>query len=163
MPRRVFYSFHYDNDCWRTQQVRNIGFVDGSKPVSANSWEEVKRGGDEAIERWIANQLDGCSCIIALVGSETANRKWVRHEIIKAWNQKKGVVGVRIHSLRDSDGYQSDAGPNPFEKITVGETPMSSIVKLYRPTSSISNEAYAAIEGGISKWIEEAIQIRNAH
>lgn len=29
------------------------------KPVSANTWEEVKKGGDAAIEKWIASQLDG--------------------------------------------------------------------------------------------------------
>ena len=41
--RRVFYSFHYGNDCWRTQQIRNIGALDGNKPVSANDWETLKR------------------------------------------------------------------------------------------------------------------------
>ena len=36
--RRVFFSFHYDCDNWRTPQVRNIGAIHGSKPVSANAW-----------------------------------------------------------------------------------------------------------------------------
>lgn len=161
MPRRVFYSFHYDNDFWRTQQIRNIGFVDGSKPVSANTWEEVKRGGDTAIEAWIRNQLKGRSCTLVLVGAETAYRQWVIHEIIESWNAKMGVVGVRIHSLKDSDGHQGVAGPNPFDRISVGEKRLSSIVKLYRPISSISTEAYAAIKDGLSEWIEEAIEIRN--
>lgn len=163
MARKVFYSFHYNNDCWRTQQVRNIGFIEGSKPVSANDWEEVKRGGNAAVEKWIANQLSGRSCTVVLVGAETANRKWVRYETIESWNSGKGVVGIRIHSLKDSDGNQSVAGPNPFETLTVGEKPMSSIVKLYRPTSTSSTEAYAAIVGGISDWIEEAIEIRNGY
>lgn len=163
MARKVFYSFHYDNDCWRTQQVRNFGFVDGSKPVSANDWEEVKRGGDSAIEQWIANQLDGRSCTVVLVGAETASRKWVIHEIIESWNSKKGVVGIRINNLKDSDGCQSIPGRNPFELINVGGKPLSSIVQLYRPTSSSSTDAYAAIKNGISEWIEEAIEIRNSY
>ncbi len=25
MARRVFFSFHFDGDFWRTQQVRNMG------------------------------------------------------------------------------------------------------------------------------------------
>ena len=33
MTRKVFYSFHFDNDAWRAGQVRNIGVVDGSEPV----------------------------------------------------------------------------------------------------------------------------------
>src|SRR5712692_401175 len=99
MARKVFYSFHYDNDYWRTQQVRNIGFIEGSTPVSANDWEAVKNGGDRAIEKWITNQLVGRSCTVVLVGAETANRKWVRREIIESWNSQKGVVGIRIHNL----------------------------------------------------------------
>ena len=163
MARKVFYSFHYDNDCWRTQQVRNIGFIDGSKPVSANAWEEVKKGGDSAIEKWITDQLSGRSCVVVLVGAETANRKWVRHEIVEAWNSQKGVVGVRINNLKDSDGSQSIAGPNPFDSITIGQKTMSSVVKLYRPVSSSSTESYDAIKNGISEWIEEAIKIRDNH
>jgi hypothetical protein len=163
MARRVFYSFHYDNDCWRTQQVRNIGFIEGSKPASANEWEEVKRGGDSAVETWIANQLDGRSCTVVLVGAETAYRKWVIHEIVKSWNMGKGVLGIRINTLRDSAQAQSVAGPNPFDRVTVNGKLMSSIVKLYEPTSWVSTETYAAISSGISQWIEDAIGIRNTH
>lgn len=161
MARRVFYSFHYGNDHWRTQQIRNIGFIEGNKPVSANDWEAVKKGGETAIKKWIADQLDGRSCTVVLVGAETANRKWVIHEIVDSWNLKKGIVGIRIHNLKDNEGNQSVAGPNPFDKVTVGQKPLSGIVKLYRPTSSSSTEAYAAIKDGISDWIEEAIGIRN--
>ncbi len=161
MARKVFFSFHYDNDSWRTQQIRNIGFIDGSKPVSANAWEEVRKGGDAAIERWIANQLEGRSCTVVLVGAETANRPWVIHEIVKSWNLGKGVVGIRVHSLKDSNGKQNLAGPNPFDNVSVADKRLSSIVKLYRPTSSISTEAYAAIANAIADWIDEAIEIRN--
>ena len=58
MPKRqVFFSFHYSNDCWRTQIVRNMGTIDGTKPVSPNSWEEVKRQGDASIRRWINDNM----------------------------------------------------------------------------------------------------------
>ena len=53
--RQVFYSFHFRNDCWRAGQVKNMGVIDGNTPVSANEWEEVKRKGKGAIERWINN------------------------------------------------------------------------------------------------------------
>jgi len=29
MPRRVFFSFHFGNDFWRTQQVRNMRDLEG--------------------------------------------------------------------------------------------------------------------------------------
>jgi hypothetical protein len=162
VARKVFYSFHYAYDHWRTQQVRNIGFIDGSRPVSSNAWEEVKRGGDRAIENWIADQLVGRSCTVVLVGTETANRKWVIHEIVESWNARKGIVGIRVHNLKDSNGNQSLAGTNPFDYVNVGTRQLSSIVKLYSPTSQISTEAYAAITNGISDWIEEAIKIRDS-
>jgi len=71
MARKVFYSFHYANDYWRTQQIRNIGFIEGSKPVSANDWEAVKKGGDTAIEKWIADQLGGKSWKPELSGKQS--------------------------------------------------------------------------------------------
>ena len=123
--RKVFYSFHYDNDCWRTQQIRNIGLIDGSKPVSPNDWEAVKKGGESSIKKWIANQLSGCSCTVVLVGAETANREWVLHEIVEFWNSKKGLVGIRINNLKDRKGNQSAPGPNPFDTHTGERMPVS--------------------------------------
>ncbi len=29
----VFYSFHFDNDVMRVQQIRNIGAIEDNKPV----------------------------------------------------------------------------------------------------------------------------------
>ena len=163
MARRVFYSFHYDNDCWRTQQIRNIGMIEGSKPVSANEWEEVKRGGNGAIEKWIKNQLSGRSCTVVLVGSETANRRWVRHEIVESWNAKKGVVGIRIHNLKNSEGFQSTAGANPFDLITLGngDRKLSSLVNLYTFSTTDSTTIYNSITNNIANWIDEAVRIRN--
>lgn len=41
MPKRqVFYSFHYANDVFRVQLIRNIGAIEDNKPVSENSWED---------------------------------------------------------------------------------------------------------------------------
>ena len=74
MKRQVFYSFHFKNDCWRTSQVRNIGVIEGNKPVSENDWEEVKRKGDDNIKKWISDQLKYRSCTIVLIGEETSER-----------------------------------------------------------------------------------------
>jgi len=59
VARRVFFSFHFDGDFWRTQQVRNIGSLEGQSICTANAWEEVKRKGDAAIERWIEDNIGG--------------------------------------------------------------------------------------------------------
>ena len=89
--RRVFYSFHYDNDVFRVQQIRNMGALEGDEPVSKNDWETVKKGGNKAIEKWIDDNMFGKSCVVVLVGEDTHKRPWVKHEIVKAWNDGKGL------------------------------------------------------------------------
>src|SRR5690242_6355679 len=117
--RKVFHSFHFFNDCWRAGQVRNIGAIEGNTPVSSNEWEEVKRKGEDSIKEWINDNMNYRSCLVVLIGSETASRKWVKYEIKHAWKNGKGVVGVFIHGLKDVSGNQSSKGPNPFELFCI--------------------------------------------
>lgn len=163
--RRVFFSFHFDNDFWRTQQVRNIGALEGQGVCTPNAWEEVKRKGRDSIEKWIDDNLKGTTCVVVLTGSETANRPWVIREIVKGWDAGKGVVGVRINGLLDASGYSSSAGANPFDQITYGQTgrKLSSIARLITPSGGDSKAIYASITTGIDRWIEEAIAIRGAN
>lgn len=165
MARRVFYSFHHQADAWRTSQVRNHGVVEGNRAVSDNDWEAVKHGGDAAIQRWIDDQFLGRSCAVVLIGSATANRKWINYEIIKAWNERKGVVGVNIHGLKDMLQQQSRKGANPFDVITLdnGQRRLSSVVKAYDPPYLTSNLVYAYITEHIEHWVEEAIWIREQY
>lgn len=164
MARRVFYSFHYVKDNWRASQVRNIGVIEGNEPVKDNDWETVKRGGDKAIEKWINDQLNGRSCTIVLIGSETAGRKWIKYEIEKSWNDGKGLFGIYIHNLKDKDGKQSSKGKNPFDDFTMNNDPskkLSSIVKVYDPSGATSNDVYDYIKNNIEKWVEYAINQRS--
>jgi Thoeris protein ThsB, TIR-like domain len=165
MARRVFYSFHYKPDVFRVSQVRNIGSIEANRPATDNDWETVKSGKDPAIKRWITEQMKGRSCTVVLVGQNTANRKWINHEIIKSWDEGMGVVGIRIHGLKNSDGYISKMGNNPFNYIGYGNTgkKLSSIVKCYNPAGSNSKKRYVWIAKHLENAIEEAIRIRNAN
>jgi MTH538 TIR-like domain (DUF1863) len=165
MARKVFFSFYYDGDGWRASQVRNMGALEGNAPCSDNDWEAVKRGGDKAIEKWIAEQLVGRSCTVVLIGGETANRKWVIHEIQESWNATKGVVGIRIHNLKDRNGNSGSYGTNPFDKLTLqnGAKKLASVVKLYDPSGSSSTDVYKSIKDNIADWVEEAIKIRDEY
>ena len=160
MKRKTFFSFHFANDSWRASQVRNIGVLEGNEPVSDNDWEEVKKKGDKAIENWIDNQLKGRSCTVVLIGAETANRKWIKYEIKKSWELEKGIVGIKIHNLKDQNGNQSVEGKNPFEQFSIGGINMSKIVKVYNPPYSLSTNVYDYIKNNIAGWVEEAIKIR---
>ena len=161
MARKVFFSFHYKPDHWRSSQVRNMGVVEGSQTVSDNDWEEVTKGGDTAIENWIEAQMNGKSCSVILIGADTAGRKWINHEIKKTWNDKKGVLGIYIHNLKNSNGDKATQGSNPFDSITVSEKKLSGIVNAYNPPHTDSKDVYAYIEKNIDSWVEKAIEIRD--
>lgn len=163
MARKVFFSFHYSRDAWRVQQVKQIGAVEGQPFLSSNGWEEVQRQGDSAIEKWIADNMSGKSCVVVLIGSATAGRKWVMHEIQKGWNDRKGLVGIHIHGLLDADKRQDAKGRNPFSDLNLAGTPLSSIVKAYDPPYATSTAVYDHIKGNLTAWVEEAIAIRQKY
>lgn len=162
MARRVFYSFHYKEDNWRAAQVRNMGVIEGNAPVTDNEWEAITRGGDQAIQKWIDEQLQGKSCTIVLIGAHTSGRKWINYEIEKSWNDEKGLLGIYIHHLQDRGRRQSSKGDNPFDGFTMKRdgTTLSSIVKAYDPPYSLSTDVYAYIKQNLAAWVEEAISIR---
>lgn len=155
---KIFFSFHFDGDAWRTQTVRNIGAIERAEPVKANDWETVKRGGDAAIERWIDAQLKGRDCLVVLVGQQTAERKWVLREIAKAWDGGIGVIGIRIHQLLGSDSRGCSPGLNPFDQIKLTNgSKLSSYVTLHNPTGADSKAVYATISDNLLKWINAGI------
>ena len=163
MARRTFFSFHYKPDNWRAAQVRNIGMVDGNRPVTDNEWETITKGRAPAIKKWIARQLKGRSCTVVLVGSKTAGRKWISYEISESWNQGKGVVGIRIHGLEDSQGKMSSMGGNPFDHVTFEGSGkrLSTVVKCYNPKGTTSKMRYDWIKEHLANAVEEAVTIRN--
>lgn len=158
--RRVFYSFHYKPDVWRTSMVRNAGVLEGNQPATDNDWESITKGGDDAIKKWIDGQMKGRTCAVVLIGSQTAGRKWIEYEITQAWNSGMGVVGIHIHNLEDNKGEQSTKGKNPFDSLKIGEKAASSIIKAYDPPRVTSKGTYSYITDHIAEWIEEAIAIR---
>jgi len=93
---------------------------------------------------------------------KTANRKWINHEIIESWNAGMGVVGIRIHGLKNIDGHISSVGNNPFDYISFGnpKKKLSTVVKCYNPAGTNSKERYAWISQHLANAVEEAIKIR---
>ena len=160
MPKRqIFYSFHFDNDVMRVQLIRNIGTLEENKPVSVNDWEAVKKKGDTAIKKWINDNMDYRSCIVVLVGEDTANRPWVKYEIKKAWADGKGLLGIYIHNLKCPRNGKCNKGKNPFDQFIFDDgSKLSSVVKCHNPSTT---NAYNDIKDNIETWIEDAIAQRN--
>ena len=150
MKRQVFFSFEYLKDNWRAGQVRSMGKVSDDSTFSDNDWEEVKEKTDTKIKEWIDNQLQYRSCIVVLIGETTSTRKWVKYEIEKAYEMKKGIVGIYVNKLEDSDGEQSSKGANPFYNIYTDEGErLSNYVKCFESTYQYSKNVEDLIEEAI--------------
>ena len=117
MPgRHVFFSFHYEQDVWRATNVRNAEKVAATAAAGWNDaslWEKAKRQGRPEIERLIDAGLKGTSVTAVLIGSETASRPWVTYEIEKSIERGNGLLGIRIHVLKDQDRHRSKRGAVP--------------------------------------------------
>ncbi|NLI92971.1 MAG: TIR domain-containing protein [Peptococcaceae bacterium] len=109
MARRVFFSFHYENDINRAMVVRNSWVVQGTKEanfIDKAAFEAVKRQGDQAVHNWIDKQLDGTSVTVVLIGSETLTRPFVQYEICQSLNRGNAIIGVYINGIKDmTTGY----------------------------------------------------------
>ena len=54
--------------------------------------------------------------VVVLIGQETASRPWVLYEIEKAWNDKKPLLGVRIHGLASMSSGADSRGADPVRQ-----------------------------------------------
>lgn len=137
MARSVFFSFHYQRDIWRVNQVRNSGFTQPETGFIDHSlWEETKRRGDAALRSLIDGGLHGAGVTAVLIGAETAHRRWVKYEIERSVEDRKGLLGIRIHRLHDRDQRSDIPGRNPFDDHLVrndaGRTvALSTVVPVY--------------------------------
>ena len=99
MRRPVFLSFCYKDDVTRVQQIRNMGMVEEQNILNPNDFEQVKRKGEAAIKKWIDDQLMYKQCLIVLVGENTANRPFVKYEIMKAKEKnEKSYPRITVNS-----------------------------------------------------------------
>lgn len=158
MKRQVFYSFHFDNYVMRVWQIRKMGAIEGNEPVAPNNWEQIKRSGEYAVKKWIDDNMRYKSCVVVLVGSETANREWVDYEIRRAWNEGKGLFGIYIHNLKDPRTGTCRKGANPFDNVLLKNgQKLSSLVPCYDPNSW---DAYNDIAKNLENWVDFAIKSR---
>ncbi len=155
MARKVFYSFHFERDAWRAGQVRNCDVVaneDEYGVIDGVEWEKIERQGEEAVKRWINEQLKNTSVTVVLIGAETSERKWVKYEIKKSLERGNGFVGLRIHSIKTQDQQTDSTGKNPLDDVMTNDGKLlSTIYKTY--DWEIDNG-----RKNLGLWVEEAFQ-----
>jgi Thoeris protein ThsB, TIR-like domain len=120
MARRTFFSFHYQRDIWRINQIRNIPNVTGCSAAGfqdASLWEEAKKKGDAAIKKLIDDGLKNTTVTVVCIGAKTSGRKYINYEIEQSIKRGNGIVGIQIHEIKDSSGNKDAVGTTP-SKIT---------------------------------------------
>lgn len=121
MARHVFFSFHYKNDVWRANVVRNSWVTKDDKIaagfIDAADFEKIEKDGDAAIKNWIDEQLKGTSVTVVLIGTDTNTREYVKYELKKSYEKDNGMLGIYVHKIKDKDGNTSTKGSNHFGEI----------------------------------------------
>ena len=157
MARKAFFSFHYDNDVVRANQVRHswvtkanqeaAGFIDKA------DFEQVEKQGDSAIKRWIDTQLLGTSVTVVLIGSQTNTREYVKYELERSYARGNGLLGIYIHQCKNFSGKTDLQGSNMFGEI--GKDPNGQPVYFslnYKFYDWVDDDGYA----NLGSWIEAA-------
>lgn len=157
MARRAFFSFHYKNDVWRANIVRNSWVTKNDKEaagfIDAADFEEVEKGGDAIIKKWIREQLEGTSVTVVLIGSETSNREYVKYELEKSWEKGNGILGIYIHQIKNKDGKISTKGSNAFGPIfTSTKDDKKYFYERFNTYDWVNDDGY----NNMGKWIESA-------
>ncbi len=162
MARRVFFSFHYDNDINRSMTVRNSWVTQGKEAagfIDKAAFEQVKRQGDSAVHNWIDKQLEGTSVTVVLIGAETLDRPYVQYEICKSLERGNALIGIHINRVKDMRtsmisvrgnthaiiGYYDNNRPAYFDDVCDG---------IY---DYVSQNGYA----NMGAWIEAAAKAHN--
>lgn len=102
--RCCFFSFHYQHDIFRANVVRNSHVCEGSAAagfIDGSLWEEAKKKGDAVVKRMIDDALVGTSVTVVLIGTYTSQRRFVHYEIEKSIERGNGLLGIRIHNIKD--------------------------------------------------------------
>jgi len=158
MARRVFFSFHFKNDVWRANQVRNSWVTQGKEAagfIDSAEFEKIKKKGDAAVKKWIDEQLKNTSVTVILIGSETCDRKYVRYEVKSSYARGNAIIGVHINKLKDLHGNTSKKGSTTFgelgKKLNGDSIYFYNVAKEY---DYVKDDGYK----NLGKWIENAIK-----
>lgn len=160
MARKVFYSFHYDNDIMRVMTVRNrwvtMGNQTASQIIDKAEFEKIKRSGDSAVKKWIDKQLEGTSVTIVLLGEETLKRPYVQYEICESINKGNAILGIHICNIKDARTLRTSAKANVHQKI--GEYQNGKVVYFDEICNGVYDYVLDDGYNHMGQWVEKALK-----
>jgi len=107
----------------------------------ASLWEAAKKKGDKTIKGMIDKGLENTSVTVVCVTYGTISRKYINYEIDQSLKRGNGLVGIKIHHLKDKAGNTGLPGKIPPQIEANG-------FKVYKYTTKEK----------LAEWIEEAAQ-----
>lgn len=137
----IFISFQYNKDIDYAKKIEYI--LNRKTEYSVINIESSKLDNEVDIYKWINNKLLKTDSTILLIGDQTYQSDYVRHEIIQSAKLKKGIVPIFIN----------DNSKNPLDyiylkdKITLSE---------FLPSHKFSEDN---LEQSLSDWIDESISL----
>lgn len=165
MARRVFFSFHYQDDIFRVNRIRHCQVTkdwESNSFVDAASWESIRRKGDEAVKGWIDRQLEGTGVTVVLIGTNTHKRHFVRYEIEESHKRGNGLLGIYINKMKDMQGKTARKGGNPLDDIVIevptawnfftGGMEKKRLSEIFPTFDWVTDDGYH----NIGHWIEDA-------
>lgn len=165
--RRVFFSFDY-SDIWRVNQVRNMGVVLGWRVagfIDAAEFEKIERKGSAVVKKWIDEQMRGTSVTVVLVGTNTHRRPFVRYEIEKSLENKKGLLGIHINGLKNQKSNTKRLGKNPLARYKPRDDGYhyrwwNNQFDCYDPSEEgfEGESPFQIIRDSMADWVEDAAQ-----
>lgn len=125
--RRVFFSFHYQEDCFRVNQIRNSWRIghEGDREAAgffdASLWETSQRKSADSLKALIRDGLKNTSVTCVLVGEHTYRRRWVQYEIAQSLVCGNGLFAVSLEGIKSGGllGALSPGGPNPLDYLGI--------------------------------------------
>jgi hypothetical protein len=120
MPRYTFFSFCYEDvKNFKVNVVRNSWLLNHSSDtfIDGSIWEKEKSKGPTLIKNLIEKGLKKTSVTAILIGNETADRRWVKYEIVKSFEKGNGILAIHINRIRGKEQEISARGLNPLDRL----------------------------------------------
>lgn len=156
MARKVFFSFHYDNDVSRAMIVRNSGMtkagISEAGFMDHADFEELQKKGSAAVRKWIDDQLYGSSVTVVLIGAETLTRPFVKYELEQSYKRGNAILGVYINSIKDFNERTTIACSTYGIQIGNNSNGLPVYFHYYDTYNWILDNGYE----NLGKWVEAA-------
>ena len=113
---RVYFSFDYERDIHRVNSIRQLPNILAGAAAGFQSnevFEAAKRKGDPAVHGLVNDALNNTTVTVLCIGNMTAYRKYFNYELERSLECGNGLVGIRIHHLKDERGLTDEPGEVP--------------------------------------------------